>query len=297
MTQQLLKRCGTSIADYFLRIYNAPKDSRCLRLNNDTGLLKIIACLTMLVDHLGARVFTSCYRLQFTGAWANVFYSYDILRIIGRLAMPIFCYCVAVGCAYSRNVWKYALRMILFAILVQPLYMTAMGHSTMQTFDWANNFYRVDLIYKFFYAKKLGILFTLSFSVLILAAFRSKSYFFTFVFCLLAWLLRDKYDYGINAVVLIVLFYAFLDKPLASFLFVFAFMFNWGYNRFFSTLKLEQIFTTWKLRPSIQMYAMLPLALIYIPMKRRVRLPKWAFYAFYPAHLAAIYIIKLVEAL
>ncbi len=287
MTQQSLKR-RSPITEYVLRVYNSPKDTRRLRLNNDTGLLKIVACLTMLVDHLGARVFTSVYRLQFHGVWADIFYSYDIMRIIGRLAMPLFCYCVAVGCAYSRNVWKYAFRMMLMAILVQPLYMTAMGHSAMSAFDWGANFYRPDLIYQFFFAKKLGILFTLSFAVLILAAYRSKSYFLTFAFCMLAWLMRGEYDYGIYAVVLIILFYAFLDKPFASFLFVFTFMFHWGYREFFTTLRFS---------PSIQIYAMLSLILIYIPLKRRVRIPKWSFYAFYPAHLALIYSIKYLEKL
>ena len=44
-----------------------------VRLNNDTNFIKIIAMITMLVDHLGAMVFPQ----------------YRVMRIIGRIAFPI----------------------------------------------------------------------------------------------------------------------------------------------------------------------------------------------------------------
>ena len=43
---------------------------------------------------------------------------------------------------------------------------------------------------------------------------------------------------------------------------------------------------------NLQLYAILSLILIYLPIrKRRVRLPKWVFYGFYPAHLVLIYLL------
>ena len=53
-----------------------------VKLNTDTGLLKLIAIAAMLVDHLGARVFPQ----------------YPIMRVIGRVSFPIFAYCIAAGC-------------------------------------------------------------------------------------------------------------------------------------------------------------------------------------------------------
>lgn len=44
-------------------------------------------------------------------------------------------------------------------------------------------------------------------------------------------------------------------------------------------------------RYSIQIFALLALPLIYIPTKTGARLPKWAFYLFYPLHLAVIYLL------
>ena len=76
--------------------------------------LKLIAIITMTIDHVGAVIFPD----------------YQILRIIGRIAFPIFAYCIAVGCIYTKNIGKYALRVLLMAILIQPLYVTAMNHQT-----------------------------------------------------------------------------------------------------------------------------------------------------------------------
>lgn len=65
--------------------------------------LKSIACLTMLLDHIGA-VFMPGY------------YTYYILRILGRIAFPIYCFLLAEGAHYTRNPRKYALRLALGAV-------------------------------------------------------------------------------------------------------------------------------------------------------------------------------------
>lgn len=75
--------------------------SKEIRLNKDTGLLKLIAILTMFIDHLGAAIFPE----------------YRSMRVIGRIAFPIFAYCIAVGCIYTRNIAKYALRVFLVGLL------------------------------------------------------------------------------------------------------------------------------------------------------------------------------------
>lgn len=66
--------------------------------------LKTIACITMLIDHIGA-VFTPGY------------YTYYILRILGRTAFPIYCFLLAEGAYYTRNPGKYALRLGLGMLL------------------------------------------------------------------------------------------------------------------------------------------------------------------------------------
>ncbi len=82
------------------------------------ALLKKIAVVTMLVDHLGAAffiIYTSGY--DGTAAFGGADVMYQLLRIIGRTAFPIFCFLIVEGFFFTRSRWKYLLRLFLFALL------------------------------------------------------------------------------------------------------------------------------------------------------------------------------------
>lgn len=68
--------------------------------------LKIIALLTMTIDHLG-------YLLpSYNPELANVF------RYIGRLALPLFCFMIVEGAIHTKNFKKYALRLGIMASII-----------------------------------------------------------------------------------------------------------------------------------------------------------------------------------
>lgn len=73
--------------------------------------LKIIAMIIMTIDHIGMQLFP---RLL----W---------LRMIGRLAMPIYAYMIAEGCRYTRDRKKYLLRLLGMGVLCQAVYLLALG--------------------------------------------------------------------------------------------------------------------------------------------------------------------------
>ena len=92
------------------------------------NMLKIIAAICMTIDHMGVILFPDVM----------------LLRIIGRLAFPIFAFLIAEGCRHTKNKVRYFFVMALFAIVFQVFY-------TLFTADMY-----------------LNIFFTLSFAILII---------------------------------------------------------------------------------------------------------------------------------
>ena len=68
--------------------------------------LKMFALLTMTIDHIGAILLPQ----------------YRFLRIIGRLAMPVYAFMIAEGCHYSHDRSAYFLRLAGLAVVCQLVY-------------------------------------------------------------------------------------------------------------------------------------------------------------------------------
>ena len=75
------------------------------------NMLKIIAAITMTIDHIG-----------------YIFFPGQMLwRVIGRIAMPIYAYMVAEGCCYTRNKLRYFLSVLGLGLLCQTVYVAFAG--------------------------------------------------------------------------------------------------------------------------------------------------------------------------
>ncbi len=73
--------------------------------------LKILAMLAMTCDHVGLQLLPQL----------------GVLRLIGRLALPIYAYMIAEGCRYTHDRRRYLLRLAGLALLCQAVYFGAMG--------------------------------------------------------------------------------------------------------------------------------------------------------------------------
>lgn len=76
-----------------------------MKINRD--FLKIIALITMTIDHIGYLLVPESI----------------MMRAIGRIAFPIFAYFVAEGFRYTSNREKYLIRMLAMACFTQVLFM------------------------------------------------------------------------------------------------------------------------------------------------------------------------------
>ena len=82
-------------------------------MNKISGVhIKIIACLVMLIDHVGAILFPDAMAL----------------RWIGRLAFPLFSWQFAVSWEMTSNRMKYTRNLLIFALVSQIPYVIAFGY-------------------------------------------------------------------------------------------------------------------------------------------------------------------------
>ena len=155
-------------------------------MRKQTGIsqegLKLLACVTMLIDHIGAVFFPQ----------------FQWLRIIGRLSFPIYCFLLAEGVHYTRNPAKYGLRLLLVAGLAElPYDLLFYGKLT-----WAKNSVMVTLL--------LGFLAGIAMKL-------SKSWWKMIV--PLPFIVICKYlggSYGMYGVAMVVLFLLTRDIPYAK---------------------------------------------------------------------------------
>lgn len=239
-----------------------------IRLNTDTGFLKLIAIIAMIVDHVGAALYPEI----------------RVLRIIGRVAFPLFAYSLAVGCVYTRDMRKYALRLLLLAAVSQPIYVMALHHTTaaMQAIRFDADPVRAAILWYIQSWHDPSILLSLLAGALLIWCIKDRRYAIAAILTAVILYFQGYLDYGWRGIALMLLFYAFLEHPGASFLWVAGFMLWWG-------MLSGGSYRAGPVSFGIQVFAVFALPLIYLPTKTNLKLGKWFFYLSYPAHLALIY--------
>lgn len=234
-------------------------------------LLKWIAAITMLIDHAGLMLFPG-------EGW---------MRIIGRIAYPLFAWCIAEGFRYTRNRLRYFLQIFLLGVGCQIVYTIA----------------ERDLYF--------GILLTFSFSILLMALYRetkaaltgqstafgnllirrgispalrsglmSVGLLLSTVLCAVI-CLCIRVDYGFCGI--LVPLFAYLPEG------------KWAQKISFGGGLLLLSLVQWQMGDTRQIWclaAMIPL-LLYNGKPGKYRM-KWFFYIFYPAHMAALYLLSMV---
>ena len=241
-----------------------------VNLNRDTGLLKLVAMIAMLCDHAGKMLFPQ----------------YPIMRIIGRLAFPIYAYCLAVGCVYTRSPLNYLKRLLLLALIVQPIYAVSMAHTSQAMYSVSFAEHPVQAVFSFYLNSwsHPNILVSLALGLILIWSLRERQLIITAAMLVYCWLIRTKIDYGFNGIILMLLFYMFCTHRWLSLPLVLAFMLWWGVG--------SGSYSLFGVSFSTQTFAIFALPLIYVHTNTGIQLPKWVFYAFYPAHFVLIYLLN-----
>ena len=203
--------------------------------------LKGIACLAMLVDHVGVVLFP----------WVG-------LRIIGRLAFPIYCFLLCEGAEHTRDPGHYGLRLAIGAALAE-LPFDILFHGG---WSWGHSNVMVTLLlglpvaiwFKKGKDARLGLLYTVG-------------------AVLMARLLGS--DYGGMGILMILLFSLPGTMPVRA---------------------LSMAVLSLATGEPTQLFALLsliPIGLYTGEKSTDSKALQWAFYLFYPGHLLALLILKM----
>ena len=258
---------------------------RFKKINGNT--LKIIACITMLIDHLTAGIMLpvvrkGLYSGDLTVSELNTIYI--ILRGIGRIAFPIFCFLLVEGFIHTRSRLRYALSLLLFGIISEiPFDLIFYAEEDIFNINIIEaleaNSYLLNYQCNVFFTLLIGLLVIWSIDVTV-RLIRKKNFppllsilataIITLIGCVIAYKINSDYDF--YGVLLITIFYILQRyeyiRILAGYVFI-------------SQLGIEYL----------AFPGFILMALYNHKRGRKLGWLKYFFYLFYPVHLTLIYIV------
>ena len=260
--------------------------------------LKLIALITMLIDHIAVVVIMRVYRASYriTGSmqlseefrdkvivWVSenqnlVYMVYDIMRNIGRMAFPIYCFLLVEGFVHTRSVAKYAGRLAVFALLSEVPFDLAIA-GEWWTLEYSNVFFTlvlglmaiwamsyIEKLYEFWMDKQWdpisGQILTVAAGLVLVAGFGGFA----------EMILHS--DYGFGGIVAILVIYLLRNQKEVAFA--------------MGVLALT-IFCG-----SIEFIALFMLLCLVRYDGTRGKSMKYVFYAFYPVHLLILVLICMM---
>lgn len=216
--------------------------------------LKFLACVTMLIDHIGATLV-----------------SWPFLRIIGRMSFPIYCFLIAEGAHYTRNPKRYAFRLLIGSLLSEYIFdMTFYGQR-----NWFSNGVMLTLLLGFLALRVMQSRWNDSLNLLaMIFLVVSADFLFT--------------DYGSDGVLLILLFGVTREIPHKRFVQLLGMLilfFHMGSATI--SIGIWAIYTE-----LLAVLSLIPISFYSGKKTTDSKALQLGFYLFYPAHLWLLYFLQ-----
>lgn len=262
--------------------------------------VKMIAIVAMLLDHTAKIIRQDVLVPLFFGCSIRdasaemLHFTFDKLgwmEVVGRIAFPLFAFQIAVGAEKTRSMPRYLGRLLLFALISEPLYYIAFSWRELSVRDFLDSLCALNFT---------NVFFTLFLGALAIYAYQllqkqfPKRAWIPFLPVFLLILFVSGYvdcDYGMAGVLLIVCLY--LAKTKKAKMLVIVLWSLWLYL-------LDQAFNghgfVWNQVSGMRVGYALGAAAACVPVLlyngQRGKSWKWFFYIFYPAHLAVLLLIR-----
>ena len=221
--------------------------------------LKLIAIITMTIDHIGV-VFGTPF--------------YNLLRAVGRLSFPIFAFLLTEGYVHTKSFGKYFFRLLVLALISEVIY-DYVFYGSFIYLEANNIFFTLALglltlwlldksrtLVKKYFKEKIDLTIILPITYLLIIV----------VMGLIAEFLN--FSYGMLGILVISFFYLFKKN--------------------FPLTVLSVSLSTLILGDTMQYFSLLSLILIYFYNKKLGKKSKMFFYLYYPLHILVLGVIKML---
>ena len=221
--------------------------------------LKLIAIITMTIDHIGV-------------VFGTVFYNF--LRAVGRLSFPIFAFLLTEGYVHTKSFSKYFLRLLVLALISEVIYDYVFFDSFIYI-DANNIFFTLALglltlflldkskgLIKRYFKDKVDLVIILPITYLLIVVIMGLMGEFL------------NFSYGMLGILVISFFYLFKDN--------------------FPLVVISVSLSTLILGEGMQYFSLLSLILIYFYNKKLGKKCKVFFYLYYPLHILVLGVIKML---
>ena len=221
--------------------------------------LKLIAIITMTIDHIGI-VFGTPF--------------YNFLRAVGRLSFSIFAFLLTEGYVHTKSFSKYFLRLLVLSIISEVVY----------DYVFFNSFFYLDSN-NIFFTLTLGLLTILLLDKgrnIVITHIKEKVdakiilfFIYTLIIVMMGIIsIMCNFSYGMLGILMISFFYLFKEN--------------------FPLLVISITLSTLVLGEAMQYFSLFSLILIYFYNKELGKKCKLFFYLYYPVHILVLGLIKII---
>ena len=218
--------------------------------SHDSGrdLLKLLALLTMTIDHVGLMLYPQI----------------PALRYVGRLSFPLFAYLLVLGMSSTHDLAKYLRRMLIFAFISQLPYTIANEIPIWQ---------------------KLNIFFTLSLGIIFIYLQERNNILFIAPLAASIVLPMEYGAYGLATILCLNIMRSFKRTGVALLIALNLLIIPYGAS--YQPLALLSL-------PLILLHSSGKLGTINLKISLHPTITRYLFYAYYPIHLIALSLARLI---
>lgn len=202
-------------------------------------MLKLLGLFFMLIDHIGVIFFPKLI----------------ILRVVGRMAFPLFAYQVTISYRHTKDLKKYCKRLFVWGLISQIPYSLVFGN-------------RLNVMFTLF----LGVV-----TIYLFNQFKNKLLRVLFVLLILITAQIFNVDYGAYGIFIIFILYIL---PINLGLFI--------------AFEISSLFYGIMYNFIIQIFSPLSLLILKLKLNFNIKFTRYLFYAFYPLHILILFLIKTI---